>query len=781
MREILEKKFLKSIKNFHAYIMRNVVIQGKVDDDLTAVDFNSNGLLWTVLKEDNGYFRIDYEFLRSFSLPGSELNTSGMKKTSLCQSPNRFDDKVIQASHHATEKGFYYAKGIHNSIRVDDEFPNKNIAATYIDYYRKKYEIDLSAGQNMVEVVPVQMNLNLLECRYQEQGNTNRRQMILIPEELCTVHCIPGHLWQQIVAIPVIMHRLSSLLKVFDLQQIFMSELGLKKSDEIAALDANLDVAIQFIHTKKDCLGLQKIEKSCQSFNKEMKNVSDKADCSGNVHSPRKSSFCMKEESNGCNHGMCISKKEFELSSGDSYHKIWKHYADDVLNAKNCAQMHKNICSNNCHGYRAARVVDCSKNTVSLNVCENEGRNVPPLSLLLMATTTVNAQDYFNNERLEFIGDAFLAFSISAELFLHHKFSDEHVLSQNKSTIVSNLNLFHRSRKRHLWQYMVETKFDFNLNSMIHKLYNIGLPKEFDAKFHNQASRTRVAMEGKKMPSHDSDVKCDVVVGNKLLSDCLEALIGLFYIYNGEDVALDLMTWFDFRLCCIRNQKNFTCHHFKDFSKKEYKGITPKLGPSLTNSGLPSEGNNCIQVHSQTASSPQSHIQLGVDKGDNVGYDRSMHISKDFEMIIKSSMDYKSGIPAYVSKQLSDFEKILDYEFKDRMILLEALMHPSYICKFIPRVNSNQRLEFLGDSIVYLLITDYLCRKYPYATNAELTNMRCIVVNTKSMAKIAYLNHFHKFLFSLSTALSESIFIWSKFIEKEKMQGNLWPKVSLFI
>ncbi|GHU53386.1 ribonuclease 3 [Clostridia bacterium] len=78
----------------------------------------------------------------------------------------------------------------------------------------------------------------------------------------------------------------------------------------------------------------------------------------------------------------------------------------------------------------------------------------------------------------------------------------------------------------------------------------------------------------------------------------------------------------------------------------------------------------------------------------------------------------------------------IDYVFKDEKLLLEALSHSSYINE---RKNGscNERLEFLGDSILSLVTARYLFLNYPDMPEGKLTKMRASLVCEKSLAKFA--------------------------------------------
>lgn len=70
-------------------------------------------------------------------------------------------------------------------------------------------------------------------------------------------------------------------------------------------------------------------------------------------------------------------------------------------------------------------------------------------------------------------------------------------------------------------------------------------------------------------------------------------------------------------------------------------------------------------------------------------------------------------------------------------LLKQAFTHRSYLNESREHIESNERLEFLGDSILSFIISEYLFQTYPHFDEGILTNLRSLVVNTKSLAKTA--------------------------------------------
>ncbi len=87
---------------------------------------------------------------------------------------------------------------------------------------------------------------------------------------------------------------------------------------------------------------------------------------------------------------------------------------------------------------------------------------------------------------------------------------------------------------------------------------------------------------------------------------------------------------------------------------------------------------------------------------------------------------------------LSELEKRIGYTFHDKTLLERALSHSSYANeKWKNPLSSNERLEFLGDSILGFIVAEYLYRRYPEHPEGDLTRMRADLVCETSLAGVA--------------------------------------------
>lgn len=85
-----------------------------------------------------------------------------------------------------------------------------------------------------------------------------------------------------------------------------------------------------------------------------------------------------------------------------------------------------------------------------------------------------------------------------------------------------------------------------------------------------------------------------------------------------------------------------------------------------------------------------------------------------------------------------DFEKKTKINFKDKDLLKQAFVHRSYINENPNSgLSHNERLEFLGDAVLELVVTDYLYEKYPNYTEGELTSVRSALVNANIISEVA--------------------------------------------
>ena len=115
-----------------------------------------------------------------------------------------------------------------------------------------------------------------------------------------------------------------------------------------------------------------------------------------------------------------------------------------------------------------------------------------------------------------------------------------------------------------------------------------------------------------------------------------------------------------------------------------------------------------------------------------------MDEGSDLNDVLPVEADESSALtePLVPVDKLALCEEKIGYKFRDQMLLRSALTHASGAEH---RLASNERLEFLGDSILGLVTCEMLFRKYPEFLEGDLTRIKSIVVSRQTCAKISEL------------------------------------------
>lgn len=96
---------------------------------------------------------------------------------------------------------------------------------------------------------------------------------------------------------------------------------------------------------------------------------------------------------------------------------------------------------------------------------------------------------------------------------------------------------------------------------------------------------------------------------------------------------------------------------------------------------------------------------------------------------------------------IQKLQATLKYHFTNQSLLQEALTHRSFLNEnHLPRPTSNERLEFLGDAVLELWVSQELFRRFPTSAEGTLTNLRALIVCTQNLSQIANSIHLGDYL-----------------------------------
>ncbi|KAJ8706627.1 hypothetical protein PYW07_012705 [Mythimna separata] len=419
-----------------------------------------------------------------------------------------------------------------------------------------------------------------------------------------------------------------------------------------------------------------------------------------------------------------------------------------------------------------------------------EGHPGPSPSVILQALTMSNANDGINLERLETIGDSFLKFAITAYLYCAHPTVHEGKLSHMRSKQVSNLNLYRLGRNKRLGARMIASKFEPHDNWLppCHKPPPTLHPRiNGEGKDIMQHLETPLDSAGCFIPYN---LITQHSIPDKSIADCVEALIGAYLLECGPRGALLFMSWLGIRV--------LPCHHVKLDPDHPYvvrakdKENEPTIIPSSPDrKRTSSSSSSCSEDEA-----PQQEMFPEEDWSWPARAVGSLQPYKDSQgQWMQSIFGELKAPPSPLLRYIDDpegelnqmlsgydaLEATLQYRFKDRSLLLQALTHASHHSNRLTDcyqrleflgdaiLDCYQRLEFLGDAILDYLITRHLYEDPRRHSPGALTDLRSALVNNTIFATLAARHGFHKYFRHMSPGLNE---VLTKYVKIQEENGH---------
>ncbi|XP_073966397.1 endoribonuclease Dcr-1 [Choristoneura fumiferana] len=388
-----------------------------------------------------------------------------------------------------------------------------------------------------------------------------------------------------------------------------------------------------------------------------------------------------------------------------------------------------------------------------------EGHPGPSPSVILQALTMSNANDGINLERLETIGDSFLKFAITAYLYCAHPTVHEGKLSHMRSKQVSNLNLYRLGVRKRLGARMIASKFEPHDNWLppAHRAPPAAhAPVDSEEAYNSPdppPANTGCFIPYNLITQHS--------IPDKSIADCVEALIGAYLLECGPRGALLFMAWLGIR-------------------------VLPRHDLPVTDPGVirTLDTDEKKKAASNKGSRRARHDSSSSEEGDDapprpVG-SLAPYRDKEGQWILPMFGELKappSPLLRYIAdpegeleQMLSGYdalERTLQYRFKDRSLLLQALTHASHQRNRL--TDCYQRLEFLGDAILDYLITRHLYEDPRRHSPGALTDLRSALVNNTIFATLAARHGFHKYFRHMSPGLNE---VLTRYVKIQEENGH---------
>lgn len=449
----------------------------------------------------------------------------------------------------------------------------------------------------------------------------------------------------------------------------------------------------------------------------------------------------------------------------------------------------------------------------------------PNPGLILQALTLSNASDGFNLERLEMLGDSFLKHAITTYLFCTYPDAHEGRLSYMRSKKVSNCNLYRLGKKKGLPSRMVVSIFDPPVN-WLPPGYVVNQDKSSTDKWDSDENKDLANGKVSEDEEEDEDVDVEPFKDEVNVEDELE-----YYSEHIKFIDTMLMGSGAFGKKISLHPAD-PGNEWKAPKKSHNTHFSPEGGPDefdysswdamcyldpskageeddfVVGFWNPSEENCGTDIGKQSISYDLHTEQCIADKsiadcveallgcyltscgeraaqlflcslglkvlpGEQQSSGRSAELQYGRLKIPPRCMFEHPDAERTLNHLISgfkNFEKKINYTFKNKAYLLQAFTHASYHYNTI--TDCYQRLEFLGDAILDYLITKHLYEDPRQHSPGVLTDLRSALVNNTIFASLAVKYDYHKYFKAVSPELFHVIDDFVQFqLEKNEMQG----------
>uniref|UniRef100_A0A8B9EDI0 ribonuclease III n=1 Tax=Anser cygnoides TaxID=8845 RepID=A0A8B9EDI0_ANSCY len=809
----LSLQMLELITRLHQYIFSHILRLEKPALEFKPTEADSAYCVLPLnVVDDSSTLDIDFKFMEDIEKSEARTgipSTQYTKEMPFIFKLEDYQDAVIIPRYRNFDQPHrFYVADVYTDLTPLSKFPSPEYE-TFAEYYKTKYNLDLTnLNQPLLDVDHTSSRLNLLTPRHLNQkgkalplSSAEKRKakweslqnkQILVPE-LCAIHPIPASLWRKAVCLPSILYRLHCLLTAEELRAQTATDAGVGvKSLPADFRYPNLDFGWKKSIDSKSFISIP--SSSLVENENYCKHSTIVVPENAAHQGANRTSSAEKHDQMSVSYRTLLdespSKLQIDVSAelaainGVSYNKNLANGNCDLVNRDFCQGNQLNYCrqeipvqpttsypiqnlyssenqpkpSNECtllsnkyldgNANRStsdgcpkmavttstSTALNLSKDRVDSEKNPSSGYSSKTLGpnpgLILQALTLSNASDGFNLERLEMLGDSFLKHAITTYLFCTYPDAHEGRLSYMRSKKVSNCNLYRLGKKKGLPSRMVVSIFDPPVN---------WLPPGY--------------IVNQDKSNTDKWEKDDVTKENLLANGKLED-------YDDDEEDEDLM-W---RL--PKEEPDFE-DDFLEYDQEHIKFIDNMLMGS---------GAFVKKISLSHFSTTDSNYEWKAPKKSSLA-NSEPSLYKDLEygclkIPPRCMFDHPDAEKTlnHLISGFENFEKKINYSFKNKAYLLQAFTHASYHYNTI--TDCYQRLEFLGDAILDYLITKHLYEDPRQHSPGVLTDLRSALVNNTIFASLAVKYDYHKYFKAVSPELFHVIDDFVQFqMEKNEMQG----------
>ncbi|KAK2580644.1 hypothetical protein KPH14_007750 [Odynerus spinipes] len=545
----LTAKEIIQLRIFHTIIFREIVPVIKpfmaFDNEnldncfLIVPTDNKKKINWSVV---NKYRHIEHISISAPSLNGIDYELS------------------LVVPNYRASPSVYVVTQVCEDITPNSCFPTDDFIS-YTHYYEQKHELKIHyLDQPMFEVKQISMKINCIEPRSMKSGLSKRKRADVLEDydehlvpELCQKVEFPTLYWLKATMLPSVLHRISQLLIALDLREIIVKEANLGtpaaellnntwpplvinvkefEEQEEPAIDATFDDVIETTQPVPNLSGPE----------------IDVLNTDANLYPWSKEQEPPDLDRNAEN----IQLIDIEYYS---------HFMADTHNAQTLSKNHK------CQVIRYKSKAKVS--VLNMNILEIKDKTGPHPVQIMQALIT-KGNDIFDLERLETLGDSYLKFIISLYLYCTFPTYNEGRLTALKGKVIGNRNLYYCGANKSIPGRMKVDSFIpmstfippayttfrplqsilLNAEVLPNVLYELDIPEEeilsgyLSEKTQDKMEETILSWDAEESQTGMEHFIGVQIVPDKVVADCVEALIGVYLNSMGIEGAAKLLVWF---------------------------------------------------------------------------------------------------------------------------------------------------------------------------------------------------------------------------------------------
>ncbi|XP_055622059.1 endoribonuclease Dicer [Toxorhynchites rutilus septentrionalis] len=745
---------LERLRHFHVMIFRDML---KLWKQFLVYDYSNEANSFLVVPLKNSQY-IDWDLVKVFQQlkePPSELAVWVREKAQF--DPNCYRHRVILPWYKTSRDRNYVVTIVHEHMTPKSPFPNLEYSS-YEDYFKQTYHQQVvKHDQFLIEVKGITTHLNLLRPGMDDDGKKarakNRRYNEILIPELCHNYQVPADYWLKATLLPSALHRLHYLLLAEKIRVDLATSIGVGCRENLGIKD--LDVEYTERDSASDLLdpdGLQFGEDSDSEDEDDENDGFDYENFKESLDKPLDLNELMRNQLNSFSGEIQLPWAEEEEPvdidrNWDQVSKIDLDYYDSFLRKFTNLDVSEKIASqlSSCYSIatrdspeKVKALMDAPlemkfdikilhlklKNTANINLQQSD---------IIKALTTKSSGDVFDLERYEILGDAFLKFAVSVYLVKKHQDWHEGFLTAVKGRIVSNRNL-------------VYCAMQYGLPGML-KVHTFDPKNDWQpplATVPTNIKRAMAELEHSTRILYRLTVSEEEIKKGAIQTENFENFITELDVQKGAPDKSPMQNYI--------SQQGMG-------DKTPADAVEALLGVCVSSVGI------------QRSFKVLSHFKI-LPKADNL---LTLLEGKIDGNRLKTNITSRETDAFLVSH--ARIEKILNYTFRDRTYLLQALTHASYPTNRI--TGSYEQLEFLGDAVLDFLISAYIYEQNPTMNPGQLTDLRSALVNNVTLACVLVRYGLHLYILSESASLTDSV---NRFVTfQEKQQHKITDQVNLLV